>query len=1180
MKIKRVEIQGFKSFVDRVALDFESGITAILGPNGCGKSNIVDAIRWAMGEQNAKNLRGRAMEDVIFGGSESRKPLGMAEVSMIFANDDGQAPAAYRQYSEIMVTRRLFRNGDSEYLLNKTPCRLLDISELFMDTGVGARAYSIIEQGKIGMILNAKSEDRRFLIEEAAGVTKYKSRKKAALRKIEATRQNLLRLGDIVAEVRRQTASLKRQAQKAERFRALREELKGIEVGLARRRFAELSATLEAGGARDKEERQALAALAARLEREERTLDEARQAQGEEERVVARLQERVFHLAAELEKAAGRLALAAREGESLARRREQGLAEEQEVARRLAEADGEEERLKQTREDLGGDLERELRHLAEGEAALAELSQRDGDLDAAQQETRQLLYRLLTDLSQLSAGQQETERRRRQLEERQTRQRGETVRLREQLGEAESLIAELATSLAALRAAHASLGEEQEGVRDAVARLREEREENEAMLARHREELGRNRSRLLSLRQLERDLEGYGGGVKALFADDGWRGRFSGVVADHLEAPAHLETALEAVLGERLQVLVAPDREAAVAAAAFLGGRDGRSTFAWPGWTAAAAALPDGARPLAELVSPRPGSEDLVRALLAGCGQVPSLEPYWGHPLPAGTLLVTDAGELLSWRGEFTGGGRQGLGQGLLHKKREMKELAVLVASQEDRLAALEEQRERLREALREGEERLREVESARHGQALKVMDSEKDLQRLEDTRARLDERLEVLALEDEQLHGEERELDRRLEETQSSRAQLEGQRLEYEEGVARIQEEAQVLRREIAAVRERVTALKVRVAGLREREEGHRGELERLARLRRDLQSRRTLIAERRREALEEEARLAGEGERLRIEQEVLAKRHLEDQARLAEVRERFALAQEKLEERQDGLRRLREELDALRESHGAGQLRLRELALEAEHLHTNVLERYRVDLRDGPAATEEEADAEAAQERLDELRRAVEAIGEVNLTAIEEYRELEERGQFLQVQQEDLRQSLDGLQTAIGKINRTTRKRFRETFDLVNAKFQEIFPRLFRGGRGELRLTDESDLLETGLEIIVQPPGKKLQNVSLLSGGEKALTAVALIFSIFLIKPSPFCMLDEVDAPLDDANIGRFNEMIKEMSQVSQFIIITHSKRTMEVADTLYGVTMEEPGVSKLVSVRFHEFEEAYGL
>ncbi|MDY0270557.1 chromosome segregation protein SMC [Trichloromonas sp.] len=1179
MKIKRVEIQGFKSFVDRVALDFESGITAILGPNGCGKSNIVDAIRWAMGEQNAKNLRGRAMEDVIFGGSESRRPLGMAEVSMIFVNDDGQAPAAYRQYAEIMVTRRLFRNGDSEYLINKIPCRLLDISELFMDTGIGARAYSIIEQGKIGMILNAKPEDRRFLIEEAAGVTKYKSRKKAALRKIEATRQNLLRLGDIVAEVRRQTASLKRQAQKAERFRTLREELKGIEVELARRRFAELGVAIETSGARDGEERRKLATLATRLERDEQTLDEARLAQGEEERVVARLQEQVFLLAAELEKVAGRLSLAAREGESLARRREQWHAEEEEVTRRLSEADGEEERLRQTREDLGGDLERESRHLAEGEVALAELAQRDEDLEAAQQETRQLLYRLLTELSQLSAGQQEVERRRRQLEERKSRQRGETVRLREQFGEAESLIAEMATSLAALRAAHEALGAEQERLRDAVARLREEREENESVLARHREELGRNRSRLLSLRQLEQDLEGYGGGVKALLAHAEWRDCFSGVVADHLEAPAHLETALEAVLGERLQALVVPDRATAVAAAAFLGGRDGRATFHWPGWQAASAVIPAGARPLAELVRPRPGSEPLVHALLAGCGQVPSLEPYSGESLPAGTLLVTEAGELLSWRGEFTGGGRQGLGQGLLHKKREMKELAVRVESQEECLSALEGEREHLREALRESEERLREVDGARHGQALKVKDSEKDLQRLEETRARLDERLEVLVLEDEQLHGEERELDRRLEETLNARGDLEGQRLEHEDALARIQEETQILRREIAVVRDRVTALKVAVAGLREREDGHRAEVARLARLRRDLQGRRTLIAEHCREAQAEEARLEGESARLKIEQEVLTKRHGEDHARLAEVRERFALTQEKLEERQESLRRLREEIDTLREAHGAGQLRLRELALEAEHLHATVLERYRVDLRDDalPAA---EFDADSAQGRLEDLRQAIDGIGEVNLTAIEEYRELDERGRFLQEQQEDLRQSLEGLQTAIGKINRTTRKRFRETFDLVNDKFREIFPRLFRGGQGELRLTDESDLLETGIEIIVQPPGKKLQNVSLLSGGEKALTAVALIFSIFLIKPSPFCMLDEVDAPLDDANIGRFNEMIKEMSQVSQFIIITHSKRTMEVADTLYGVTMEEPGVSKLVSVRFHEFEEAYGL
>jgi chromosome segregation protein len=379
--------------------------------------------------------------------------------------------------------------------------------------------------------------------------------------------------------------------------------------------------------------------------------------------------------------------------------------------------------------------------------------------------------------------------------------------------------------------------------------------------------------------------------------------------------------------------------------------------------------------------------------------------------------------------------------------------------------------------------------------------------------------------------------------------------------------------------VRERVTALKVSVASLREREDGSRGELERLARLRAELQGRRVLLADRQREAVAEQERLHGEAQRLRVELEVLANRLVTEKGRLDSLRARFEAGQEAIDSEERALRDMRAQLARLRDDHADSQLRLRELALAADHLRDTVLERYRVDLLDaGPAA--EEGDPARAESRLAELQAAIEAIGEVNLMAIDEYRELEERSQFLTAQQEDLRQSLEGLQTAIAKINRTTRKRFRETFDLVNAKFQEIFPRLFRGGQGELKLTDETDLLETGIEIIVQPPGKKLQNVGLLSGGEKALTAVALIFSIFLIKPSPFCMLDEVDAPLDDANIGRFNEMVKEMAEVSQFIVITHSKRTMEVADTLYGVTMEEPGVSKLVSVRFNEFQVPDGL
>jgi len=428
--------------MEKVSLDFQEGITAILGPNGCGKSNIVDALRWAMGEQSAKNLRGRSMEDVIFGGSESRKPLGMAEVSMIFSNVAGPGSPALRDYTEIMVTRRLYRNGESEYLLNKTPCRLLDITELFMDTGVGTRAYSIIEQGKIGMILNAKPEDRRFLIEEAAGVTKYKSRKKSALRKIEATKQNLLRLGDIVAEVSRQMSSLKRQAQKAQRYRQYREELKGIESRFAQQRFHQLQGEVQEAARLESEQNRTLEGFSAQLERGELKLEELRLLQADAEKEAALGQERVFHLAAEIQKVEGRIGFGGKELESLERQKEHLAAEAKEVSSRLAEAHREEEILRVNEAAIGSDLERKLRNLAEGEAALEELIAVEEAASARLEETRNTLFALLTDLSRVDNFCQDARRRLQSVGERTSRNKREAVSLCEQLEEGQKRIGE------------------------------------------------------------------------------------------------------------------------------------------------------------------------------------------------------------------------------------------------------------------------------------------------------------------------------------------------------------------------------------------------------------------------------------------------------------------------------------------------------------------------------------------------------------------------------------------------------------------------------------------------------------------------------------------------------------------------------------------------------------------
>jgi len=1146
MKIKRIEIVGFKSFVDKVALDFQEGVTGIVGPNGCGKSNVVDAIRWAMGEQSAKNLRGRSMEDVIFGGSETRKPHGMAEVTMVFANDDGLGPPAFREYTEIMVTRRLYRNGDSEYLLNKTPCRLLDISELFMDTGVGKRAYSIIEQGKIGM--------------------------KTASRKIDATKQNLLRLSDIISEVRRQLGSLKRQAQRAERFRQFREELKGIETVFARQRLAELQQGLDDSAAHERQLAGQLQQRQLELEAQELRHDELKLQQVTAEKEVAASQEQVYQLGAQIQQVEGKLEFGSRERASLDLQLERLVTEQREVSGRLGDLDGQEQTLQTGSAQLAFELAEANRVLAEAEAALQSLSEAEGDAAGRQEQLRGELFALMNELTRLHNLQEDARRRLELLDERTTRNRQEAVGLQEQQQELSIQSEQLAGVLASSRRQRDELRDEQQAARDRLGSLRQALEENEVELLQRREELNRCRSRLESLQQLERDLEGYSGGVKAVLQSPELATGFRGMAADLLEVPAEFEVAVEAVLGERLQALLCSSAASARNAIDFLRSKGGRSTFVIDLPQAEIPAWPGGI-PLGERIGFSADAAPL-RALLTGVYLVDDLEPATGQGLPWGVTLVTASGEVLTSRGELSGGSSQSLGEGLLHKKREMKELGGKLSSCEAAVSGLQLEREKLQQELRQTETLLQELATELHAQELRLANSDKDFQRLQQEQQRFAERIEVLGLEGEQLHEEQSGLQQRHREALEGRRSLEEQRLAAEQQLEEVQQQLQSQRQAVSAARDELTGLKVQVASLREREESDRRSREGLERLRQELKGRLALVAGQQEEARRRQETIAADETRLRTELEVLYTRREELRQRYDRQRDGFEELSARLAAQDESLRGLRQGVAGLRDQLAGLQLGSREKELEVEHLCQSFFDKYRIELKEQPAEPPPGFSTDVARRRQDELRRQIEAIGEVNLTAIEEYQELEERHTFLTTQQEDLRRSLQGLQEAIAKINRTTRKRFRETFDQVNSKFQEVFPRLFRGGRAELKLTDEEDLLETGIDIIAQPPGKKLQNVSLLSGGEKALTAVALIFSIFMIKPSPFCLLDEVDAPLDDANIGRFNEMVTEMSAISQFIIITHNKRTMEIADPLYGVTMEEPGVSKLVSVRIGEY------
>lgn len=1172
MKIKRLDIVGFKSFVDKTTFEFSEGIIGVVGPNGCGKSNIVDAIRWSMGEQSAKQLRGRSMEDVIFGGSESRKPLGMAEVSIAFANEDGLVPAAYREYSEIVVTRRLYRNGDSEYLINKTPCRLLDITELFMDTGVGTKAYSIIEQGKIGMVLNAKPEERRFLIEEAAGVTKFKSRKKSALRKIDATRHNLERLNDIISEVRRQTNSLKRQAKKAERFRTLRDELRGIETTIAHDRYRDLMAGIGDKSSLEKQQLNSVEEKAVLLAEKEASLEKLKLDQSVREREVSQEQERMFSLTSTIQRTEATIEGNDKESELIARQKESYAAESNETASRLESLGSEE---KAVRENVGlfqQQLTDDEGRLGHAETVLAGLVEKEADVSALLEETRSQVYNLLGDLTRMSTQKEEAERRLQALSLQTDKSHAEALALKNEHQLAQEQVDALESSLKKIRGNRESLQQRKAELEVQVKSLEQQTEENEGRLLVQREEMNRLKARLESLQQLEKNLEGYDSGVQAIMGDAGYKSRFGGLLADFLDVPARYEAAVEAVLGDRLQSLMAGSSKDVFDAFSFLQQQAGRCTFLLSQF---AAVEPAGTLPGQSLFSLIKVQSDqgAIQALLAGVRLVDSLEPHLSGNLPAGTLLVTETGETLSARGELSGGSSEVLEDGLLHQKREIKELEQQGSDLQKQVDQMQAAREQLRVDLSAAIHEQREVDAALHQSELQAVDSQRDLGGRKSEAERLRDRLEVLSLEESQLHEEHEELQKLLSESTRGHEERNCRKIELEASVQSFQEELLQLRQEREKANEALTTIKVAVTTVREREESSRQNLQRLEQLGSELQNRTAMLQQRQEQGDLDRERLRKENEEHRAALTTLFEKRDALQQGVVKLREEFDTGQRQVEERETLLKTLRSEVSQLRENLSDLQLKSRELELEAEHLREGILEKYRVDLNEFvPPAADRDSAREA--QRLDELRQQLDAMGEVNLTAIEEFQELEERYEFLTVQQDDLQKSLAGLQAAISKINRTTRRRFRETFDLVNAKFQEVFPRLFRGGKATLSLSDENDLLETGIEIVAQPPGKKLQNVTLLSGGEKALTAVALIFSIFMIKPSPFCLLDEVDAPLDDANIGRFNEIVREMSEFSQFILITHNKRTMEIADTLYGVTMEEPGVSKTVSVKINEY------
>ncbi len=1188
MKIKKLEMTGFKSFVDRTAVHFDHDVLGIVGPNGCGKSNIVDAIRWCMGEQSAKHLRGRSMEDVLFGGSDSRPACELAEVTLTFENNEPHLmPAEFADYADIAVTRRLHRNGDSEYLINGVHVRLKDITELFLGTGVGTKAYSIVEQGKIGLIVSAKAEDRRLLIEEAAGITKYKARKKAAERKMELCEQNLLRVGDIVAEIERNLGSLKRQAQKAERYVTYRKELEDLQLHDASHRFLELvgwkKLHAEEVGDRTLASDQARSDLAAR----EAELEVVRQDAFAVEEEVERAQTRAFGAENTVRAEEAAVARSRDRLQALREREGQAEAEAHEIQAQYDALVRERTTFEEEVRDLARDEEVKRAEADSGEARLAEAAAHLGAAEARVADSQSTQASAHAAIASAEATLTGHDRRAAEMAARLEKVRLEREALDGALVEHRGKLRALEARLDLLRLGKVASAEDLERAEAKLLELRLAIVESEKVLDEARGELSQARSRQHALSEVHARLEGVGAGTRALVSMSD--PALMGLVGDRIEAPAELTHALAGLLGDRLQDVVAGDLERGLALLeemAQAGGGRAAIVPASPCYVAGSASVGSGdALPevdglvgrLVDALRFAPVDEPLVRALVGDAIVVRDAaaamrvrESFDGGAPP----IVTLAGTVVFPDGRVVGGNGDDVAASRLDEKRELRELSeritVLDAVASERLAA----HQRIRGDIAETQAMLDQTRTQAHADELAMVTADRDLHAATTAIDVVERRLVALVSETEELV---RAIDEGRTERQHAEAVLdtERERLGAAERALELSKvDAAEHREQVEARRTLLTEAKVRLASSCEKLAAARGTIVRLDRSAGELADRTRRLEE---EALDA-ARAWGEtAAQIALHKEALGLALDEmgnAQESLSEVRGRYDAFKVDLSEREAKLKDVRAEAEALRDALGDAERALHTRSMALEHLLESIADKFRGlhlpsiigDYHLRPSFTDE------LRTRVSELTGLIERMGSVNLDAMREHQEAEERFTFYTTQKADLEKALADLQKAIAHMNRESRKLFAETFAAVNAKFQEIFPRMFRGGRASLSLTNPEDMLETGIDILAQPPGKKLASIELMSGGEKALTAVSLIFAIFQIKPSPFCILDEVDAPLDETNVARYNEMIRSMTHSSQFILITHIKRTMQLVDVLYGVTMQESGISRLVSVNMN--------
>ena len=1184
MYLDNLSIHGFKSFAKKTKLQFKDGITTIVGPNGCGKSNVVDAIRWVLGEQKAGSVRSEKMENVIFNGSKTMKPLGMSEVSMTIHNTKNVLPV---EYSEVVITRRLFRSLESQYLLNNTPCRLKDIQDLFMDTGMGSNAYSIIELGMVEALLNGKPEERRRIFEEAAGVTKYKLRRKAAFRKLEATETDLLRVHDIISEVEKSVSSLQRQVKKAKRFQEFQLELREKEIQLSTHLYSKIRMELEPLRVSLRASQDNRVQLTARFDEKESQIEESRRQLLDLERNLSTEQKELNQLALQIQKKEEQILVDRERRKALEDKKARLLRDKQELSAKQQKNDVE---IKKAADELQA-LFDEIR-VAEGDFQKkdADLQKMDLRIQEKNEQIKSIENQRLRAIEGLTDSKKEEERIKTQLEN--IRDRVQAID--RQLEENELLtklrddkIDKLQEKKVEQDGKVRRLQDELKNVQNQLESLTAKKEMLKENVLRRNGELQTLKERIDLLKKFIESHEDHPEGVQHLLQAGHLNGECKGTLAENLKVRKEYRRALEIALGEAAVSLIVEETDHALRCIEVLKTEEKGNVTFFPldrfsngsarrtdrGNIARSEGVIDWANKLVECSDVyRP----MVDSLLGDYLIVQDLKTARHHVKDlgrAGVNLITLNGEVFANSGFIKGGANGGTDSSIIGRKAQVEEL-------QGRL-------EQTFATLTEDQANQKKVEELYHQVFGQQQEMSRDLKRQEEHLTSIEVQLAQLNFEAKR---ENEAKDKLAKEKQEQLAQgealhahsatiapnlsgLEQNRQRFEVEHKKLGEELTSLQEEIKVFRDKAQESRMVLVDLKGEERHLQENSGRLNEYHKELKQTFERTTEEIEAATTEYVELEKRIELNKKAIEVDFEEHRKLEAEVQKLEEQYGAEKEVLESKEKEVRAIRDRRDEVSEAFHAMELRVSELEMKGDKIKDRIKEEYEFEVRKG--AVDEELDVERLSDDIQDIKNRLNSMGPVNMLALREYEKEKERFDFLQAQRDDLRDAEKNLNETIKVINKTAREQFLNTFEDIRKNFVKVFTGFFENGIANLRLDAHDDPLEAEIVIEADPKGRRISALTLLSGGEKTLTAISILFAIYLVKPSPFCILDEVDAPLDDANIGRFVNAIRKFSNNTQFIIVTHNKLTMQASDCLYGITMEQEGISKVVSVNFEEME-----